>query len=65
MILHNWSIRLALTPSRKHRLSLEADLLAMIPFKGWNASDEGIGLVLQAPQSGLEFVVSQRMTLNS
>lgn len=55
MIQHNWSIQLALTSSRKHTLSLKDDLLAMTPFDGWNPSDEDIGLVLQAPQAGLEF----------
>lgn len=57
MIQHNRSIRLALTASRKHRLRLEDDLLAMMPFKGWNSSDEDTGLVLQAPQAGLEFAM--------
>lgn len=59
MSQHNWPIWLALTASRKHRLSLEDDLLAMMPFKGWNPSDEVIGLVLQAPQAGLDFFCSR------
>jgi hypothetical protein len=54
MSQHNRPIRLALTPSRKHRLSLEGDLLAIMPLKSWNPSGEDIGLVLQAPQTGLD-----------